>query len=441
MKNHLKLLALLFLFSSNCKKQFDEPPVKVLSEGQTLTVSAILSRAPANPSIYKFSGDTSLYCIVTADEISGSFYRKIFVIDDEGSAIVINLLSSGGIYIGDRIRINLDGTSVIHANGSFSLDSVSKEKHIVKVSSGHRVLPKSVTLSQVLASINGPDLQSQFVELNNVEFVYSDRNIQLGDPIGKTKKELTLTDCQSNTITVSVSGFANFASKMSPSANGKIAGMVTRYNNAMELEMRNYSDLMMTGPVCTGSASAVTATFSISSPITELNENFNTASDQVEFSSGGWTNYCEKGKTKWKGNVKAAIYKAGKITAFGSGQAIVSWLISRPITYKSSLKLSFKTGAEYFKTGHAQPIMAYICTNLDGTNMSSANWTPISTAVYITDSDGSYSGAGGLRSSGEIELKNIPLLSGYTGVFFVGFKYQGEPGFDTNIYLDDVIVR
>jgi hypothetical protein len=223
--------------------------------------------------------------------------------------------------------------------------------------------------------------------------------------------------------------------------NGKIAGIVTRYDNAMEIELRYYSDIVMTGAACTGSTGVSSSTFAISSPVPELNENFNSATDQVEFSSPGWINYCESGKTKWKGNVKAGIYKAGKVTAFGAGQAITSWLISPPITYKSALKLTFKTGAEYFKTGHNQPVMAYVCTDLNGKNMNTANWVPVKNAVYISAADGSYSGSGGLRSSGEIQLKDIPILYGYSGNFFVGFKYQGEPGFDTNIYLDDVVVH
>jgi hypothetical protein len=330
---------------------------------------------------------------------------------------------------------------MIHANGFYSLDSVSRENNIVKISSGNRVLPVSVTLAQVLASAGGTDLQSQLVEVNGVEFVYAQRNIMMGDPIGKSKKDLTLTDCISNTITLSISGFANYASKSTPAGNGNITGIVTRYNNAIELELRNFADLAMTASPCTGSASAITPTFALGAPVTQLSENFDGATDLADLTISGWTNYCETGKTKWKGSVKAGIYKAAKITAFGAGQQVATWLISPPITYKSDLKLSFKTGAEYFKTGHVQPVMAYVCTDLDGTNMKTANWTAVTTATYVTNTDGSYSGAGGLRTSGEIQLKDLALFHNYTGTFFVAFKYTGEPGFDTNIYLDDVNVK
>jgi hypothetical protein len=73
--------------------------------------------------------------------------------------------------------------------------------------------------------------------------------------------------------------------------------------------------------------------------------------------------------------------------------------------------------------------------------MSTANWTPLDGATYISNADGSYSGYGGLRSSGEIILKDLPLFSGYEGTFFIAFRYTGEPGFDTNIYLDDVVIH
>src|SRR5688572_2970629 len=138
MKIFVKLFLLTALSAAlSCNKRFDEPPLKKLGEGQKITVATIRSRVPSQPSVYRFSGDTSLYCTITADESSGSFYRKLFVVDDEGTAIAVNLLSSGGLYTGDRIRIALSGATAVYANGFYSLDSVSKEDHIVKISSGN----------------------------------------------------------------------------------------------------------------------------------------------------------------------------------------------------------------------------------------------------------------------------------------------------------------
>src|SRR5690606_19439419 len=112
------------------------------------------------------AGDTSLYCTVTADESSGNFYSTVFVRDDEHLAIQVNLTEPGGVYTGDRLRINLNGVTVRHANNCFTLDSVSTARNIVKLSSGNKVIPKLVTMEQLLQSLNGGiDLQSDLVTL------------------------------------------------------------------------------------------------------------------------------------------------------------------------------------------------------------------------------------------------------------------------------------
>ncbi len=436
------ILLLISVTFALCRKEFDHAPLTVINEGQKIGIRALKNKVPLQPSVYRFSsGDTCIYCTVTADESSGSFYRQVFVRDDEGLAIQLNLQSSGGIYAGDRIRINLNNSVVKHANGVYSLDSVSTEKQIVKLSSGNKVSAKVTNIGQIWSGItSAEDLQSQLVELNNVEFVYSHRNVQLGDPIGRSRKELVLTDCNSNTITAVTSGFSNFAGRNSPDGNGKLTAIVTRYNTTMRLELRQYADLAMQGPVCTSSA-VTSGTFVLGSAVTELNENFSTAEDNSDFSATGWINYVEAGKSKWKGHLKSSIYKTVRATAFGGKEKTITWLISPPVVFSSQMKLSFKSGTEYFKTGHTEPLMAFISTNFDGSNFSAANWTALRELNYAGEGDGNYSGAGGLKSSGELSLKDHPLFASYSGTFVLAFRYWGEPGLETNVHLDDVLAR
>jgi hypothetical protein len=322
----------------------------------------------------------------------------------------------------------------------YSLDSVNLEKNVVKLSSGISTPPKVTSISQILAGItNGADQQSQLVVLNAVEFVQEHRQVPLGGTTGK--KELTLTDCNSNTITLTTSAFANYRNELTPAGNGKIVAIVTRYENHMDLTLRRYQDMTMQQPACTNSMSTAGGTFVIGQAISQIAENFSGVSDLTEFSQAGWINYNEKGKGKWKGNVKAVIYKALRATAYGAGEKNITWLISPPVVYRDGLKLSFKSGIEYFKTGHADYLIAYVSTDFNGQNFKTANWIALTGAVYAGSSDGNYSGSGGLRSSGEIRLKDLALFSGYTGQFFVAFRYSGEPGFDTNVYLDDVVIQ
>src|SRR5688500_18858836 len=99
----------LALFCSNCKKAFDEPSLKIMNEGANLTIAALKARTNGFNGYYKFGGgDTNLFCTVTMDESSGNIYKQVFVRDDEGSAIQLRLVTPGGLFTGDRIRVNLN---------------------------------------------------------------------------------------------------------------------------------------------------------------------------------------------------------------------------------------------------------------------------------------------------------------------------------------------
>lgn len=433
---HLLPIFMASIFTC-CKKEFDHPPVKHIPDGNSISIKQIKSRVTALHPSYRFTNDTTLHCIITADESSGNFYKCVFVQDSEGEALRINLLSGGGLYIGDKIRINLNDAVIKLTAGSLSLDSVDLEKNIVKISSGNPVMAFPCTINQIKTQ----DLQSKLVEINGVEFIFAHRNVSLGDAVNRTTKELILTDCHSNTLTLRTSGYADYAANKSPEGNGRITGIVGRHNNGIFLELRRYKDLQMAQAPCTGSATTLTGTFVLAPAVQSINENFSGCNDQADFDQDGWINYNENGKAKWKGNVKAVIYKALKATAFGTGESSSCWLIAPPIVYKPSLKISFRTGVEYFKIGHQQPVMAYLSTDFDGTNLKTANWTALDQADYAGSSDGNYTGAGGLRSSGIINLNTIPLLKNHSGTFCLAFKYSGGPGHDTNIYLDDLVVE
>ena len=93
----LSLVLSLTIIVSACKKEFDTPPLKPLNDGAKLFISQIKPRVATSGKNFKFGiGDSSLYCTVIADETSGNIYKQLFVRDEVGSAIQINLVNSGG---------------------------------------------------------------------------------------------------------------------------------------------------------------------------------------------------------------------------------------------------------------------------------------------------------------------------------------------------------
>lgn len=422
---------------NSCKKEFDNPPVKTVNDGAKLMVAALKARTPASSSYYKFgAGDTNLFGTILADESSGNIYKQTFILDDNGGAIQLNLLNSGGLANGDKIRVNLNNLYIVNANNMIYIDSVDLGKSVVKLSSGSPVEPKVVTMAQVLAGsvpTNSNSLQSQLIQINDAEFV--EKGMPFADAIGKASLNRTLKVCNStNSLTVRTSGYANFAAKGIPSGNGSIIAIVTQYNSTMQLTIRDYAEIKMNNPGCPP------PTFTLAAPVASLNETFNNiTTTNVTYTTNGWLNYAETGNATWKTNINGSL-KAMKASAFNTGDAAnAMWLISPPIIYNASMNLSFKTAFGFWDAGHPNAIKAYVSTDFNGANANTANWTAVPGGLYAAGTGSFYPSA--TTASGTIPLNTVPILTGYSGNFFVAFKYTGSTTYNSDIYVDDIIVQ
>ena len=420
-----------------CKKEYDHPPLKTVNEGAKITVSQLKARvAPASSSYHFGAGDTSLYGTILADESSGNIYKQSFLLDEAGGAIQLNLLNTGGLAVGDKIRINLNKLWLVNANNMIYIDSVDVGKSVVKQSSGNVVTPKVVTISEVLAGTvptNSNSLQSQLVRIESVEFL--EKGLPFADAIGKQSLNRTLKVCGgTTTLTVRSSGYANFANKAIPSGSGYMIAIVTQYNSTMQMTIRDYQEVQMTGTGCPPPS------FTLATPVASLSENFSSiATTNITFTNNGWMNYAEIGNAIWKTNINGAL-KAMKASSFNSGDATNRmYLISRPIIYNPALTLSFKTAFGFWDSGHPTPITAMVSTNFDGTNANTANWTAVPGLTYAAGTGSFY--PNGTINSGTVNLNTVNILNGYSGNFFVAFKYYGNTTYNSDIYVDDILVQ
>src|ERR1041385_6004927 len=104
------------LFLSSCKKKFDLPAKQDIPVSGYITIDSIYKKfinyypmaGPSPAKLFRFSTDINLECTVTADETSGNIYKTVYVEDATGG-LQIKLMASGGLYAGDKIRINLNG--------------------------------------------------------------------------------------------------------------------------------------------------------------------------------------------------------------------------------------------------------------------------------------------------------------------------------------------
>lgn len=419
--SELLILSVFILAAGSCKKEYDCPPLKEVDERASISIRKLKERVPPGISYsYKFgSGDTNLYCLVTCDEQSGNFYQQVFVNDSSG-AIQLNLKESGGLHSGDRIRINLNTAYLICANAMIFLDSIDVVKNVVKLSSGNPVIPKSVSLDEVLT---GNTLQSQLVSISDAEFRPNNLVPTFADAISRTSVNQTLTTCTSgNMLTLRTSGRASFAGKTLPKGNGTIIGIVSQYNSGMQLSLRNYEDAMMHGPLCGSSPGTITSS-------TYLIKDFN----DMSISSGGWTNYSViNASVNWNPGTSSLTTSAfAKISGYVSGNTYSeNWLLSPPVDLAGAKDpvLSFRTAAKF--SGTALEVL--VSSNYSSGDPNAATWTSLAPGYSLSPSSGDYL----WTFSGNVSLK--PYKSSTTRI---AFRYKSTSSGASSYQLDDILVK
>lgn len=392
-------LGLLMGFMS-CKKKYDEPPTKEIPESAKITIAELKAKY-AGTSI-KFLSDTNLYCVVTADEQSGNLYKNIYVRDHTG-AINLRLKSSGGLYIGDSIRINLHNCILGTYNGAYQIDSVDVDVNVVKQKSGLNPQPVLTTIDALTTNDDG-----KLIQLNNVEFS-NPAGLTYADAVAQTSQSRNLVDCNGHGIIVRTSGYANFAGKPLPTGNGTLSAIVSNYNGTLQLYIRNYNDVNLTGSSC----NYLAKTF-----------------DDASTTSGGWSNVNVTGTVNWStatiGSANATAYGTIKNYNGTTNDACETWLISPGVNLSSSVNpvLIFDNAWKY--TG--APLEVLVSTDYISGLPSTGTWTSLS----ATWSAGNFVWA----NSGNVSL------SSYKGMnVHVAFKYTGSTTDGSTWEIDNVFIR
>lgn len=413
----------------SCKKTLDAPPVKTIPTGGFKTIDTLRAWYNNNgKQMVKVRVDASINLVITADETSGNIYKEVYAIDQTGKGIDVKLMVSGGLYLGDSVRLNLNGSTIEIANGQLQIDSVTVDNQVTKIATGKFVAPKTVTLSQLDTTY-----ESQLIKINNAEFRTMYQGKTYADVVNQKSTSYEIHECGlPYTAVPYTSNYANFASQVIPAANGSIVAIAKRYNSGMELIFRNYAEIQLTAAPC-GEA------------VDTLSENFNKGTSGKDLNSSNgwyrtWYNIAQYGNNLWqdypKTNPGPNLY--AHFSSYPSTAAVDTvWLITPPIKWSSTKTLSFQTGTAYWK---ADQLQVLVSSDFNGSNMGTAHWTDISSSFAIASSgSGTFNGSNYV-SSGTVLLP--PLVSG-TGNFYIGFRYWGCKSCTTtsDYYLDNVIIK
>lgn len=406
MKNnyYILILAILTLGFASCKKEFDSPPQNTIPTGYVLTMDSLINMYQGTP--IHFTEDYSVYGVITADEVDGNLYKNIYV-QNGTSALNLRLLNSGGVYIGDSIRIYLKGTVLSEYNGMLQLDSVDVDKNIIKQSTNVVVTPTDVNITDIDAS-----WQSRLIKIDSVEFSSLELLTTYADAVNQTSENRTLTDCNGNTIIVRTSGYANYAGTQLAQGNGSLVAIVGVFGSTIQLYIRSLAEVQMTAPRCTGNAPFMFKDF-----------------EDNSITSGGWSIKNVSGSINWVTNgvgaTSGSYYGQCSNYVSGTNYACDTWYISPSMDLSASVNPVLEFINAYNYSG--APLELYISTDYVSGMPSTGTWTQL---TGWTISTGSWSWV----------TASINLSSYKQSNVHIGFRYTGTSSNGSTWEIDDIKV-
>lgn len=408
------MICTLALAVFGCKKKADEPPVANVANGRTYTVAELRAIGSCtNACQRRISTDAYLFGVVIADELSGNFYKEIYVRDRYNTgAIHLSMYASHcNFFVGDSVHLLLKGydVNVDPKTGLLEIDTVNFDKHMVKYASGPSPKPYDVDMSGMSFS----NYMGELVQLHNMSFIPADTAQYYADPIQQKSLSRVMQDCGGNSVTVYTSNYAKFALEKTPRGNGSIIGIASVYGTENQLQIRNTGEVRLTGAGCT----------------VYHKKDFQDNS----LTSGGWTQQSViDPNVTWSASSYSGTY-FGKVSGYYSSanHNAESWYISPALNLSSSSNpvLTFQTAAKF--TGN--PLEVWVSTNYTSGAPSTASWTQLNGIALSPNNPGSYA----WTPAGVISLSAFK-----SSATRIAFRYQSSasPG-ATTYELDDIIVR
>jgi hypothetical protein len=456
MKNYKLIVTTIILATfSSCVNSDDYGVPNLSGEcvtiAKTKEVSDITNIATATAVPYTTSETVVDYieAYVTSSDEGGNFYKSISMMSLDGLKGFSMPVDNYNLYTefepGRKVTIKLDknrffnkqhGSTVIgssYNNGVGRISGVEYKNVILRscVDVEESTIVKNLTIAQA----KNDQYLNMLIEFDAVQFTdaslgkkYYDASLNsLG---GATNHEIS--DQFGNRVIVRVSEFATFASNAVPSKNGKIRGVMTKYNSDYQFMIRTLNDVDLTGdrlaidlyPPLGGAGIVYDAT---------LNEPFTsyTATNQQVFPK--YINDAAIGSKYWQ--VKTfSSNKYIQMSSFGGTPEANRTLFIVPVNMTSANTLSFKT-KDGFNNGAV--LKVYYTTNyVPGTQITSATLVDITSSFTIAT--GTTTGyATNFTNSGTY---NIP--ASVTGNGFFVFEYVGNgSGTTTTMQIDDIVIN
>ena len=404
------VLSLIVFFSSCIHKDFEEPPVTTIPTGRIFTIQDLYTLYDSvlmeGETSFKFTEDCSVYAVISMDDKSGNIYKSAYM-QDGTKGINLHLMSSGGLYEGDSVRVFLKGLTLSDYSGMMQLDSVYVDDNVVKVATQKDVVPELISIDQIFTG----QFLAKIVKIENIQFSDDDLGLTYANSIDLITENREIEDETGQSIIVRTSGYASFAGNNIPEGRGSIIALVGRFNDDWQLYIRSTSEVVFDqrrfGDVDT-----------------IMHTGFDGIDNGTSVNLTDWMNIAETGVLSWVGSNNG---ESATVKIVGDGNEDANWLILPEMTIAGA-KMMFQSRAGQY-TG--AELKVYASTDYNGgANPEDFTWTELPSVIASATA----SSFGDWTNSGEVDL------SAYDGQVYIAFKYESTAGQSCQYYLDDILI-
>ena len=270
-KVSLIIAVVLLAFTSCVKKDYDNPPSTNVDPdiSANKTIASLKTLANSNGTLVMLSDNIIISGIINSDDQSGNIYKQI-IFQDSTAGISINVDMSNLYTLfpkGRKIFVKCKGLYIAYVKGVVQLGVLDNsgtqpalgripqgllDQYILRGVWGQPVIAKVVPLASVK---NYNRLyENELITLNDVEFAAADSGKPYADALLQNSLIRYVEDCSGNRIEVYTSGYATFATTLTPGRKGSITAVYIGYqgfgNPIPELIIDKLKDIQMDRPRC-----------------------------------------------------------------------------------------------------------------------------------------------------------------------------------------------
>lgn len=376
----------------------------------------------ANTTVQQYPDADYIEAYVTSSDEGGNFYKSISFVSVDGAKGFTMPIDDYNLYTryepGRKVTINMkdryynfDSQISSLEIGSLFEGSVGRisgvEYKDAILRSCDKVDEETLVQHITLSDINDTYLH-KLVEFDEVQFANASLGHTYHDEalsyVGATATNHSVIDASGNSITVRNSAFATFATEEIPSENGKIRGVLTKYNGTFQLMLRTLNDVKLTNPRL--------------NPAIENFESF--ASNTAIFPN--YFNLKVVGTNDWfVGSFNGNKYLQARK---GNSTGATKIFFVMPYNFDMHTKVSFKTLYGYMSQTSTPIMKVYYSTNFNSANPT-ANLVDITSSFTFSNHTGT-GWASGFTNSG------IHTFTGMSGQGHIIFAYDVAATSTTN---------